>query len=268
MSSRRNSGRHRAATVPASAFATISKAVATNAGGVGRQAAVLAAASGLVLTSGVAAQAAEAPTQRESASAGNLEVSSQTPAQVQLSADSSAAIAFERPAVSTTPAPVIEAPEPAAQVQSSSSATAAATAAQAAVAAPEPAVSVRTTAAAAPAAAPAAAAPAAGGVNSAMVAAAYAQLGMTQDCTALVEKALGAAGIPVGDLAPMQFMGYGKVVGTAQPGDMVVQSGHVGIYVGNGQVLSSGMNGTNQTVVHPLSWLSANGAVTFVRAGA
>lgn len=232
MSSRRNSGRHRSATVPASAFATISKAVA---------------------------QAAEAPVQRESASAGNLEVSSQAPAQIQLSADSSVAIAFERPAVSTTPAPVIEAPEPAAQLQSSS-ATATATAAQAVVAAPaKPAVSVRTTAAAAPAA---------GGVNSAMVAAAYAQLGMTQDCTALVEKALGAAGIPVGDLAPMQFMGYGKVVGTAQPGDMVVQSGHVGIYVGNGQVLSSGMNGTNQTVVHPLSWLSANGSVTFVRAGA
>ncbi len=271
MSSRRNSGRHRSATVPASAFATISKAVVTNAGGVGRQAAVLAAASGLVLTSGVAAQAAEAPAQRESASAGNLEVSSQTPAQVQLSADSSVAIAFERPAVSTTPAPVIEAPQPAAQVQSSS-VTATATAAQESVAAPaKPTVSVRTKAAAAPAAAPAApaaAAPAAGGVNSTMLAAAYAQLGMTQDCTALVEKALGAAGIPVGDLAPMQFMGYGKVVGNAQPGDMVVQSGHVGIYVGNGQVLSSGMNGTNQTVVHPLSWLSANGSVTFVRAGA
>ena len=84
----------------------------------------------------------------------------------------------------------------------------------------------------------------------------------------MVEKALGASGIPVGDLAPMQFMNYGSVVSTPQPGDMVVQSGHVGIFVGNGNVLSGGMNGSNQTVVHPLSWLTATGPVTFVRAAA
>jgi cell wall-associated NlpC family hydrolase len=47
---------------------------------------------------------------------------------------------------------------------------------------------------------------------------------------------------------------------------MVVQSGHVGIYAGNGQVVSGGMNGANQTIVHPLSWLTATGGVTFVRA--
>jgi cell wall-associated NlpC family hydrolase len=99
-----------------------------------------------------------------------------------------------------------------------------------------------------------------------MLSAAYAQLGMSQDCTALVEKALGAAGIPVGDLAPMQFMNYGRVVSDPQPGDMVVQSGHVAIYAGDGNVISSGING-NQTAVHPLSWLTANGSVTFVRAG-
>ena len=49
---------------------------------------------------------------------------------------------------------------------------------------------------------------------------------------------------------------------------MVVQPGHIGIFVGNGQVLSSGKNGKNQTVVHPLSWLTVTGPVTFVRAGA
>jgi cell wall-associated NlpC family hydrolase len=101
-----------------------------------------------------------------------------------------------------------------------------------------------------------------------MVSAAYAQLGLIQDCTRLIEKALGAAGIPVGDLGPLGFMKYGKTVSTPTPGDMVVQPGHIGIYVGNGQVLSSGMNGKNQTVVHPLSWLTATGPVTFVRAGA
>jgi cell wall-associated NlpC family hydrolase len=101
-----------------------------------------------------------------------------------------------------------------------------------------------------------------------MVSAAYAQLGITQDCTAMVEKALGSAGIPVGDLGPMQFMNYGSVVGEPQPGDMVVQSGHVGIYIGDGQVISGGMNGVNATVTHPLSWLTATGGVTFVRPGA
>ncbi|WP_346960957.1 hypothetical protein [uncultured Arthrobacter sp.] len=254
MSTGKAHGRRRAVTVRTSPLATVSKAVADNAGGVGRQAAVIAAASGLVLTSGIAAQAAEAPAQRDSAPVSNLEVTGQ--AQSQLRADSSVRISFERPAVATTPAPVIEAPA-------------------AAVAAPQPAAAVQAPAAktqitVAPkaSAAPAAAPTAAGGVNATMVSAAYAQLGLIQDCTRLVEKALGAAGIPVGDLAPMQFMNYGKVVGAPAPGDMVIQPGHIGIYVGDGQVLSSGMNGKNQTVVHPLSWLTATGPVTFVRAGA
>lgn len=99
-----------------------------------------------------------------------------------------------------------------------------------------------------------------------MLSAAYGQLGLTQDCTAMVEKALGAAGKPVGDLGPTQFLSQGTVVGTPQPGDMVVQSGHVGIFAGNGQVISGGMNGVNSTIVHPLSWLTATGPVTFVRA--
>ncbi|PVZ60872.1 NlpC/P60 family protein [Arthrobacter sp. H-02-3] len=253
MSTGKAHGRRRAVTVNTSPLTAISKAVADNAGGIGRQAAVIAAASGMVLTSGIAAQAAEAPAMRDSAPASNLEVSNQAPAP--LSADSSVRISFERPAVRTTAAPVIEKPA-------------------AAVAGPRPAAAVQAPAAKAriavqpQAAAAPAAVPAAGGANAAMVSAAYAQLGMVQDCTRLVEKALGSAGMPVGDLAPMQFMKYGKVVGNAQPGDMVIQPGHIGIYVGNGQVLSSGMNGKNQTVVHPLSWLTATGPVTFVRAGA
>lgn len=270
MSTRKTHGRRRAATVQTSPLAALSQAVADNAGGAGRQAAVIAAASGLVLTSGIAAQAAEAPAQRASAPVSSLEVASQAPAP--LSADSSVRISFERPAVTTAPAPVVEAPKPAAAAPAPGSAgSAAATApapaqARAAVQPQSPAkarIILQPQAAAAPAAAPAA-----GGVNATMVSAAYAQLGLIQDCTRLVEKALGAAGIPVGDLGPMQFMNYGKVVADAQPGDMVVQSGHVGIYVGNGQVLSSGMNGKNETVVHPLSWLTATGPVTFVRAGA
>jgi cell wall-associated NlpC family hydrolase len=246
MSSRKNLGRHRASVMPTRPSAGPSRTVTGRAGGLGRQAAVIAAASGLVLTSGVAAQAAEAPQQRDAAPTSNLEVSSQAPAQ--FSADSAVSISYERPAVSTAPAPVVEPPVEAAPVEA------------APAAAPATAKISVQAAAAAPVAAPA------GSVNATMLSAAYAQIGMTQDCTALVEKALGAAGIPVGDLAPMQFMNHGSVVGDPQPGDMVVQSGHVAIYAGDGNVISSGING-NQTAVHPLSWLTANGSVTFVRAG-
>ncbi|MGF9647800.1 NlpC/P60 family protein [Pseudarthrobacter oxydans] len=256
-------GRRRAVPVQTSPLAVLSKSFAGHAGGVGRQAAVIAAASGLVLTSGIAAQAADAPTQREAEPASNLEVTSQVEAP--LSADATVQISFERPAVKTTPAPVVEAPKPVA-VEAPKAAAPAASAAPAAVrtqaVAPAKAQVTVTPAAAAPAAAPAA-----GGVNATMVSSAYAQIGMIQDCTRLVENALNAAGIPVGDLGPMQFMNYGTVVSDPQPGDMVVQSGHVGIYVGDGQVLSSGLNGKNETAVHPLTWMTSKGAVTFVRAG-
>jgi cell wall-associated NlpC family hydrolase len=217
-----------------------------------RHAAVLAAASGLVLTSGMAANAATAPVQRDSAPASNVDVKGLVSAPV--SADSSVKITFDRPAVASVAAPVIEQPKPVA------AAPAAAPVAAPAAPAAAPKATVQVQAAPAPAAAPAA------GRNAIMLSAAYSQVGITQDCTAMVEKALGAAGKPVGDIGPRAFLGLGTVVATPQPGDMVVQSGHVGIYAGNGQVVSGGMNGRNQTMVHPLSWLTATGGVTFVRA--
>lgn len=247
MSTSKTHGRRRAAVAPVTPFTALSRTAAGNAGGLGRKAAVIAAASGMVMTSGVAAQAAESPAQREAEPTSALEVLAQ--AEVPLSADATVKIAYERPAVATTPAPVVEAPKPAP-----------APAAQAPAATARATVTVQQ---AAPAPAPAA-----GGVNAGMVSAAYAQIGMIQDCTRLVENALNAVGIPVGDLGPMQFMNYGTVVADPQPGDMVMQPGHVGIYVGDGQVLSSGLNGRNETAVHPLTWMTAKGSVTFVRAGA
>ncbi|MCO4239817.1 NlpC/P60 family protein [Pseudarthrobacter raffinosi] len=253
MPMRKTHGRRRA--VPqTSTLAALTKSFTANAGGAGRQAAVFAAASGLVLTSGIAAaQAADAPAQREAEPAANLEVASQI--QAPLTADATIQISFERPVVETTPAPVVEAPKPVVVA-------AKAAAPAAAVTTPAPASAKVTVTPPAPAPAPAA-----GDINSIMVSSAYAQIGMIQDCTRLVENALNAAGIPVGDLGPMQFMNYGTVVTDPQPGDMVMQPGHVGIYVGNGQVLSSGLNGKNETAVHPLTWMTSKGAVTFVRAG-
>ncbi|QDG63769.1 NlpC/P60 family protein [Pseudarthrobacter sp. NIBRBAC000502771] len=256
MPMRKAHGRHRAVPVQTGTLAVLSKSVAGNAGAAGRQAAVIAAASGLVLTSGIAAQAADAPAQREAEPVQAMEVASQV--QAPLSADATVQISFERPAVETTPAPVVEAPKPVAVEAPKASAAPAV----AATAAP-----VKAQVTVAPAAATPVAAPAASGINAIMVSSAYAQIGMIQDCTRLVENALNAAGIPVGDLGPMQFMNYGTVVTDPQPGDMVMQPGHVGIYVGNGQVLSSGLNGKNETAVHPLTWMTSKGSVTFVRAG-
>lgn len=218
------------------------------AGTIGRQAAVLVAASGMVLSGAMAANAADAPTQRDATPTSSVDVQGQVAPPVM--ADSAVQITFERPAVETAPAPVVEAPKPVAAPKAPAAAPAAAKATVKVQAAPAPAP-----------------APAAGGVNATLLAVAYGQIGITQDCTAMVEKALNAAGIPVGDIGPQAFMNYGKVVGDPQPGDIIVQSGHVAIYAGNGQAISGGMNGVNATMAHPLSWLTATGPVTFVRAG-
>lgn len=112
---------------------------------------------------------------------------------------------------------------------------------------------------------PAAAPQTASGVGAAIVASAQSQLGATQDCTVLVEQALRSVGKSVGDLAPTQFYQYGTPVSSPQPGDLMVSGGHVGVYIGGGQAISSGMNGVNETIVHPASWLTGS---TYVRVNA
>lgn len=81
-----------------------------------------------------------------------------------------------------------------------------------------------------------------------LLAAARAQIGQGQDCTALVERALRAVGYNVGDLGPMGFASYGTRVdpGSAQPGDIMMRGGHVSIYTGGGAI-HGGWNG-GQTV--------------------
>jgi LysM repeat protein len=100
-----------------------------------------------------------------------------------------------------------------------------------------------------------------GSAGSAILANAYSQLGAQQDCTAMVEKALRSVGKSVGDLAPGQFFQYGSVVGTPAPGDLVITAGHVGVFAGNGQVVSGGVDGF-KTEVHSISWLQG---ASFVR---
>jgi LysM repeat protein len=99
------------------------------------------------------------------------------------------------------------------------------------------------------------------GAGAAILASAYGQVGVQQDCTAMVEKALRTVGKSVGDLAPGQFYQYGSVVGTPAAGDLVITAGHVGVYAGNGQVVSGGVDGF-KTEVHSISWLQG---ASFVR---
>jgi peptidoglycan DL-endopeptidase CwlO len=233
----RATARHRAEVTKTNSLSIIAKAVGDNAGGVGRQAAVIAAASGLVLTSGLAANAADANVQRDSAPAANLEVESTVEAPI--SAESTIAISFEKPAVTTTPAPVVEAPEPEVEVQ------------EAAAPAAKPVVAAKVSTASATAA-PAASA---SGKGAAILSAAYAQLGVMQDCTMLVTNSLAAVGINFHDW-PAGYLSMGRTVSAAeaQPGDLIYYAdggagmAHIAVYAGNGQAVHGGYNG-NQTVV-------------------
>lgn len=249
MTSANNVARHRAEAPKTSSLAVIAKAVSNNAGGVGRQAAVIAAASGLVLTSGIAANAADTNVDRESTSTSTLDV--QSVVQATIAADSTVAISYERPVVTTVeaPAPVVIEEAPAkvetkveAKVEPKEATTVAAKAAPAANA--TVAVSNATPAPAAPAAS--------SGLGAAIAAAAYAQLGVTQDCTMLVTNSLAAVGINFHDW-PAGYLSLGRTVSAAeaQPGDLAYYANgglagqaHIAVYVGNGQAVHGGWNGS------------------------
>ncbi|MDQ1621621.1 MAG: peptidoglycan DL-endopeptidase CwlO [Actinomycetota bacterium] len=238
MTTRATTARHRAEVTKTNSLAVIAKAVGNNAGGMGRQAAVIAAASGMVLTSGIAANAAETNVQRESTSASALEVQSAAPATI--SAASTIAISYEKPAVSTSPAAAVaEAPKPVVEVKEAVR-----------EATGEAAGAVAQTVSA-PVAAAAAEAPAAlSGSGASIAAAAYAQIGVAQDCTRLATNALKAVGVNYHGW-PAGYLSLGRTVSAAeaQPGDLAYyQNGgmgmaHIAVYVGNGQAVHGGWNG-------------------------
>ncbi|MEC5180911.1 NlpC/P60 family protein [Arthrobacter sp. CG_A4] len=259
--------RHRAEVTKTNSLAVIAKTVGHNAGGMGRQAAVIAAASGLVLTSGIAANAAETNVQRESTSASTLEVQSAAPAAI--SAASTIAISYEKPAVTTTAAPVIEAPKPVVKVQETPTATRAASTSTAATKTATVKTVGTNTVAAAPASAPAAAG-VASGMGSTIASAAYAQLGVGQDCTRLVTNSLAAAGINYHGW-PAGYLSLGRTVSAAeaQPGDLAYyQNGgagvaHIAVYVGGGKAVHGGWNGGTTS----LQSVNVGSGPVFIRVG-
>ncbi len=249
-------GRHRAEVVKTSPISTLTKAVTSNVGGVGRQAAVIAAASGLVLTSGIAANAATPTVERVSDGATTMNLN--TGLASGITAASTVKISFATPAITSTPAPVVEEPV---VVEAQSSDVQVEAAAPVAAAAPEAAapVAAEATPAAAPTVTtttPVAEAPkpvTPSGVGAIIASAALAQLGVGQDCTALVRNALSAAGISwVG--WPGDYLNKGRNIsqGEAQPGDLIyyadggVGLAHIAVYIGNGQAVHGGYQGTTK----------------------
>ncbi|MCB5290952.1 NlpC/P60 family protein [Arthrobacter sp. SO3] len=248
----RANARHRAEVTKTNSLAVIAKAVGDNAGGMGRQAAVIAAASGLVLTSGIAANAAETNIQRDSTSASTLEVQSASPATI--SAASTIAISYEKPAVTTSPAPVVEAPKPVVKVQETPAAA--------------PAAGTKAGATTATAATPALAV--ASGMGATIAAAAYAQIGISQDCTALATNALAAAGINYHGW-PAGYLSLGRTVSAAEArsGDLAYYANggsgmaHIAVYVGNGMAVHGGWNGGTTS----LQTVNVGSGPVFIRVG-
>ncbi len=238
--------RHRAPVERTTTLNALAGAVSANAGTVGRQAAVIAAASGLVLTTGVAANASGTEPMRD-VQTSTLDLASLKTVQV----PGDVSISFEREDIAgATAAPVAETVETAVQAQDAAAAglQGARTASPAA-----PAAGVVTTASSTPA--PGQGIPS--GVASTIAAAAYAQLGVQQDCTMLVTNALAAAGINHHGW-PASYLSLGRTVSAAEamPGDLIYYAdggmglAHIAVYVGGGQAVHGGFNG-NSTVVAP-----------------
>lgn len=226
MSSRYNSARHRAQTVRTNPLNSVSRAVTANAGTVGRQAAVIAAASGLILSAGLPANAADA----------NLGVSASTEsgsqsAQLTVTAEPTATVSFERPAVTTKAAPKVEL-----RAQSTGSE---ATETKAG----------KLVDAAASAAASGLAAIAYTGIGNPYVWGGTTPSGW--DCSGFTQWVYAQAGISIPRTNAWNAM---TPTATPAPGDLVMQNGgaHVGIYVGNGMMISA-LNPSQGTILHAVS---------------
>ncbi|WP_229866821.1 C40 family peptidase [Sinomonas cellulolyticus] len=234
MSTRTLTARHRALPVRTSPLGAVAQAVSGNAGTIGRQAAVIAAASGLIMSAGLPAQAAE--THREASALSDV-ASASAPSVV---ASNEAQVSFERPVVESVAAPVVEQPAQ----QAAPTARTAASTVQAASA----------PAAVAPVAAPTAAGSSLAGIAYTGIGHPYVWGGTTPagwDCSGFTQWVYAQAGISIPRVQAWSIM---KPTSTPMPGDLVVQNGgaHVGIYVGNGMMISA-LNPSQGTLLHAVA---------------
>lgn len=81
-----------------------------------------------------------------------------------------------------------------------------------------------------------------GSTGSKIAQAALAQLGRTQDCTALATNSLASVGINFHDW-PEGYAKLGSWTSSPKPGDLCIYSGHIAVYIGNGMAVHGGWNG-------------------------
>jgi cell wall-associated NlpC family hydrolase len=308
VSKRSSVARHRATPVTSNPLEAISKAVSANAGTVGRQAAVVAAASGLVLTIGMPAQGADTAVRattsipapgldiERAASVAAVNVTAAKDVKVELNR----APVASKPAPEPEPEPVVEAPAPqpaAAEAPAAATTTRSAEPTTRSAPAERPAQAERSTertverasrteqstprttttqSAPKPAAKPAPKPAAERGGLSGVVAAAYSGVGVPYvyggkttagwDCSGFTAWAYRQAGITIPS-STSAIRGSGLFVPTSnpKPGDLVFQNGggHVGIYVGNGQMIGA-QNPSVGTFQHPVTRNPLYGYYTYV----
>jgi len=260
-------GRHRATPVRTNPLESISKAVASNAGSVGRQAAVIAAASGLVLTLGVPAQgdvsreASAVPV--EGLSAERVAVKA-----VSVSASKAKELNIERAAFTSKPAPAPVVVAVASEVSSRSNDTAPVTrsSSNSDASAPMTRANRNSAPAAAAETAPAAKSDSMNTANLSGIAATAAKyVGVPYvwggngpsgwDCSGFVKYVYAQHGINIArGTSAIRASGQFVRTNSPKPGDLVFQNGggHVGIYLGGGKMIGA-QNPTVDTILHNVS---------------
>ncbi|WP_026819052.1 C40 family peptidase [Arthrobacter castelli] len=273
--------RHRALAGNTSAIKSVSNAVTSQAGVIGRSAAVVGAASALMLGIGAPAQAGATDAGSSSASSFSAASTSAAasgapaaPAQTGLSTHTvqsgdTLALIAQQHGVSLDavlaanglsldsviyPGDTIQIPGASGSASGGASAGAAATASAPATGGGGASVSSDAGSSVSTVSSDVTEIPSSGG-NAAMLSSAQSQLGAIQDCTALVEQALQAAGVSgVGDESVQSLLQFASPVSSPQPGDIAYYAdggagvAHIAIYIGDGEAIHSGWEG-NKTVV-------------------
>ena len=276
MSKRISTARHRATPAKGATLGAMTQVLGRS----GRQAAVIAAASGMVLTAAPAANAAPVQTDRETSTlpATNFKLERTSGNTDVITATNNVRLDLGRADLTTTPAPEPE-PEPVEETVEEDEVNlepvTAETADSVEASAPESnsATTTQTASTEEPETQPA---PTASGSLGGVVSAAYSGVGKPYvwggktpagwDCSGFTAWAYAQAGITIPS-STSAILGSGQFVRTSspQPGDLVFQNGgsHVGIYVGNGQMIGA-QNPSVGTILHSVDRNPLMGYYTYV----
>ncbi|OIH82586.1 cell wall lytic activity [Arthrobacter sp. UCD-GKA] len=263
MTTRQALGRHRATPVRTNPLESISKAVASNAGSVGRQAAVIAAASGLVLTLGVPAAQGNVSREASAVPVEGLSAERVAVKAVSVSTERAKDLNIERAAFTSkpAPAPVVIAVANEVTPRSTTSSTRSSNADAFAPVTRSNRGTTESTSSA-----PKVKSDSVNTANLSGIAATAAKYvgvpyvwgGNTPsgwDCSGFVKYVYAQHGINIAR-GTSAIRGSGQFVRTSspKPGDLVFQNGggHVGIYLGGGKMIGA-QNPTVDTILHDVS---------------